>query len=238
MKKLVFENEKAAGEYAAAAIKDVLQEKKDAVFCLAAGHSSLPVFSAIQEAGLDFSEARFIELDEWMDVPAAAEGSCTWFLNTHLFSKVNARPENIYMFDNTAPDLQAECSRMESKIEELGGIDYLLLGMGMNGHLALNEPGDSFENGVHVIELAPKTLEVAQKYFAAGMPAITGGLTLGIKNLLAARKIQLSVFGKHKHDVVCRLLSGQTPNEAFSASALYQAEGVELLLDKAAESGI
>jgi glucosamine-6-phosphate deaminase len=104
----------------------------------------------------------------------------------------------------------------------------------MNGHLALNEPGDGFNRGVHVVTLSETTRQVAPKYFPAGMPPIHGGLTLGIADLCAARRIQLAVFGKHKRNPAARLLASTAPAEDFPASALLNAENVELLLDAAA----
>jgi 6-phosphogluconolactonase/glucosamine-6-phosphate isomerase/deaminase len=106
--------------------------------------------------------------------------------------------------------------------------------MGMNGHLALNEPGDSFTAGAHAVTLSQKTLEVAPKYFPAGMPPITRGITLGVANLIAARRVQLLVTGVQKRDIVRRLRGSTGPDPALPATALLDAEQAELLLDRAA----
>lgn len=235
MKKLVYCDEQAAGMAVAKEVQQLLVQKPDAVLCLAAGHSSLPVFESMVQLGLDFSAVRFIELDEWVGVPPQSEGSCTWFLNTHFFSRVNAKPENICWFNPLAEDLNAECTRMEQAIETAGGIDFLLLGMGMNGHLALNEPGDDFAKGVHVAPLSAKTKEVAVKYFPQdGMPPITKGITLGIRNMLASRDIVLTVFGEHKQPVAAQLLAATTQDENLPASALVGVAGARLVMDEAA----
>lgn len=238
MKQFVYVDESKAGMAVAKDIQGLLAAKPEAVLCLAAGHSSMPVFDALVELGVDFSTARFIELDEWVGVPPENEGSCTWFLQENFFKRVNAKPENILWFDPMAEDLEAQCRRMEEAIAAFGGIDFMLLGMGMNGHLALNEPGDSFDKGVHVVPLAEKTKEVAVKYFPAdNMPDITQGITLGVKNMLTSRDIVLTVFGGHKLPVVRQLLAMEGPDEGFPASVLLGQAHARLVMDEAAGEG-
>jgi 6-phosphogluconolactonase/glucosamine-6-phosphate isomerase/deaminase len=123
---------------------------------------------------------------------------------------------------------------MEGQIARWGGIDYLLLGMGMNGHLALNEPGSGFAEGARAVPLSRTTLEVAPKYFPAGMPPITRGITLGIAGILAARRIQLLVSGARKREIVRCLRAATGPDPALPASALPDADQAELLPDRAA----
>lgn len=230
MKVLQFETPQEGAVYAADTICGILREKPDAVLCLAAGHTSIPVFEELIRRETDFSRTRFIGLDEWVGVAREQEGSCAWFLDRHFFSRIRAERENIVLFDAMADDLQQECARMEAQLQRWGGMDYLLLGMGMNGHLALNEPGDGFDRGAHPVALSETTLQVAPKYFPAGMPPITQGITLGIGTLLRAAHIQLAVFGAHKKEAVRKLLSSGV-SEAFPATALHLSDQAELLLD-------
>lgn len=234
MKTWVFETQQKAASYAVETIENILTEKPDAVFCLAAGHTSIPIFNALAEKELDFSKARFIGLDEWVGVPKSQKGSCAYFLNEHFFSRISVKKENVVLFDAMAENLEQECTRMEEQIKRWGGIDYLLLGMGMNGHLALNEPGDDFERTAHVTELSQTTLLVAPKYFSQEMPPIVSGITLGIGTMRKARRIQLAVFGSHKREGVAHLQSLSTPDLGFPATALYLVKEAELLLDQEA----
>ena len=232
MKLRIFDTKEQAAVCAADTVEGILNKKPDAVLCLAAGHTSIPIFDELAGRRTDFSRARFIGLDEWAGVPAGQEGSCAWFLEKNFFSRVNAKRENISLFDGMARDLEAACQDMEERLSLWGGIDYLLLGMGMNGHLALNEPGDGFVRKAHPVTLSQTTIHVAPKYFPGGMPPITEGVTLGIGTLLGAGKIQLAVFGAHKKEGVKRLLElSQKPDTRFPASALYLADAAELLLD-------
>lgn len=233
MKKLVFDTAELAAGHAADTVAALLAQKPDAVLCLAAGHTSLPVFEAFLRRGLDFSRARFVGLDEWVGVGPEVEGSSASFLERNFFSKANVRRENIRLFNALAQDLTAECAAVERQIADWGGIDYLLLGMGMNGHLALNEPGDSFEHTAHVAELSETTKTVAPKYFAADMPPLRQGITLGVADFLRARRVQLTVFGAAKAPMVARLLE-LGPTTDLPATALHLLPEAELLLDAAA----
>jgi 6-phosphogluconolactonase/glucosamine-6-phosphate isomerase/deaminase len=220
MKTIIFESPEAAAAYAVDTLGAILRAKPEALICAAAGHSSLPFFDAAIEGGLDFSGARFVELDEWLGIPPDAPGSCTFFMRNNFFSRVNVREDRLCLFNPLAENPAEECRRVEKQIGRWGGIDYLLLGMGMNGHLALNEPGAGFDEGARTVLLSQTTLEVAPKYFPAGMPSITRGITLGIANILAARRVQLLVSGPHKGAIVRRLRAAEGPGPELPASAL------------------
>lgn len=237
MTQQVFETDIQAAAYCAAAIEELIKRKPDAVLCLAAGHTSLPVFERLLEASsqkrIDFHQVRFIGLDEWLNVSADMDGSCASFLHRNLFDALNIPPEHLCLFDGKTSNPEAECIRVESCIERWGGIDYMLLGMGMNGHLALNEPGDSFSKGAHVTALDSTTKSVAPKYFSAGMPSLEHGITLGIRNILSAGLIHLTVLGAHKKDAVTKLLNAEIHCD-FPASVLKSCSHAVLILDKAA----
>lgn len=237
MTQQIFETEIQAAEYTAAAIEEIIRQKPDAVLCLAAGHTSLPVFERMMEASsqnsIDFHQIRFIGLDEWLNIGQDTVGSCASFLHQNLFNRLNIHPEQLCLFDGKAPNPAEECTRVESCIENWGGIDFMLLGMGMNGHLALNEPGDSFSKGAHVTNLDSTTKSVAPKYFTSGIPSLEHGITLGIKNILDSRQIHLTVFGAHKKDAVARLLRAEVHSD-FPASVLKTCDNAVLVLDRAA----
>jgi 6-phosphogluconolactonase/glucosamine-6-phosphate isomerase/deaminase len=238
MKKQVFKDAEAAALYIAGTVEQLIGAKKDSgripVLCLAAGHTSLPVFDALVERKIDFSAVRFIELDEWLDISPEQSGSCTRFMRENFFSRINADPRNISLFNPQTQDPDAECRRMQEILAQWGGIDYLLLGMGMNGHLALNEPGDDISRGVHAVALSDTTKAVAPKYFPEGMPPLTRGITLGLADIRAARLIQLTIFGSHKREAAARLLEAAAPAAEFPATALLDLAHAELILDSQA----
>ncbi len=237
MKEIVTQTAREGAAVITEAILKLLEQKPDALLCLAAGHSSLPVFErliAARQSGADFSRVRFVGLDEWLGVDPANQGSCHDFLHRSLFAPLGIEAGQICLFNPLCDDPEGECRRIEAHIESCGGIDFMLLGLGMNGHLGLNEPGDAFEQGAHVVPLSQTTREVAPKYFSGDMPALTHGMTLGIRNILAARCIHLGVFGTHKRQAVQALRqSGVGPH--FPASALKDCPHSLLVLDQEAQ---
>jgi len=234
IKKKVFETEAEAAHYTADAAARVLKEKPSALFCVAAGHSSLPFFDCLVKKNVDFSQARFVTLDEWMDIPLDAPGSCAGFLRINFFSKINVKEENICFFNPLAKDGEAECRRVTDQIAFWGGIDYLLLGMGLNGHLGLNEPGSDLNGSAHVTPLSKTTLEVAPKYFGGVTPPVTRGITLGMADLKAARLIHLLVLGNHKKEICKDLCSRTKSDPDLPASALLDVGHALLIMDAAA----
>lgn len=213
----------------------LLEQKPNALVCLAAGHSSLPVFEALtarKEQGADFSSMRFVAMDEWQAMNENDAESCGDFLRKYFLDPMGIGPERRRLFDGRAADPAAECEAVEAYIKACGGIDYILLGAGMNGHLALNEPGCDPDGGAHVTALSEVTMNVGQKYFSQST-ALTGGLTLGIRSIKAAKDIVLAVHGAHKKEVVQRLRT-EAPTADFPATLLKSCENARLYLDDAA----
>jgi len=162
------------------------------------------------------------------------DGSCENFLRENIFDHLNIKEENIRLFDGKAPDLEKECKEIDEFITDNKGIDYLLLGLGMNGHLALNEPGVNPNKTSHVAILDNVTKTVADKYFKE-KPDITKGITLGIKNIAAAKKIQLLITGERKRDIVRKMMNEEKTN-MLPGSLLKDLEHVEFVLDSDSSS--
>lgn len=148
-----------------------------------------------QQGKADFSQASFAAMDEWLYMSDRTKESCGYFLREHFLNHVNYAPENVRLWDGTVSDTQKECRDVEEFIKTRsvnGTLDYLVLGAGMNGHLALNEPGTSFDSRAHVTVLDPVTQKVGQKYFSSEA-SLSGGITLGIDNFRQARRTVLMV---------------------------------------------
>ncbi len=228
-----------AGAAIGAEICRLVVQKPDAVLCLAAGHTSLETFDYLvqqkDEGRCDFSRVRIVELDEWTGMGKEQPESCTGFLERHLFSRLKLDPRQIFLFDAKG-DLKEECLRMERLVEELGGIDYLLLGIGINGHLGLNEPGCDFEQGPHTTALSETTKTVGQKYFSSHAD-LQGGITLGIRDIMDSRRVVLAATGSHKREIVRRLLSEEI-GPHLPATVLRRHGNATLCLDAAAAQGI
>ena len=193
-----------------------LEKKKDSLICIAGGHSSIPLFDELidryQKGQVDFSKAYFLAMDEWLHMNPSVPGSCGDFLTKSFLSKVNFPQDHIRLFDGLAEDLTAECASVKAMINQFGGFDVMILGMGMNGHLALNDPGSPFDSTVRVSEIDEVTKSVGTKYFS-DTPQLSGGITIGLKEICESNNIILIVFGEHKQDIIQKLLdSPATPD--------------------------
>ena len=162
------------------------------------------------------------------------EGSCRFHLNNQLFNPLQIAEKQISFFDGRAKDLNEECDRIENFIKEHGGIDLAIVGLGMNGHVGMNEPGTSPSLHSHVAEIDSITQQVGQKYFKE-KTALSKGITLGIANLMEARNVFLLVNGKKKAEIVKQVLEGEI-SEQFPASFLRNHKNFSVYLDDEAAS--
>ena len=201
---------------------DLLTKKPDAVICLASGDTPRLTCELITTLALkektDISQSTFIGLDEWVGVPPENEGSCHYFFKSLLLKPLNFSPQQTHLFDALSKDTTGECRKMNTVILQKGGIDLMIVGVGMNGHIGFNEPGTSFENYSHVIELDETTLTVGQKYFKEQVP-LRQGITLGLKHLQESKRVFLIANGAKKAAVIRETLEGEI-SDRFPASII------------------
>ena len=155
-------------------------------------------------------------------------------MEKYLFGKLKLGADQVIEFNAKAEDLENECKKMDDFIKSNGGLDLVVLGVGMNGHLGLNEPGVSFDNYSHVVELSENTKKVAQKYFDTERE-LEKGITIGIKHFLEAKKEILVVSGEKKADIVKKLVEEEV-NENVPATSAKLHKNSFLLIDKESSS--
>ena len=225
---------KAAAEY----IIHYVKQKPNALVCFPSGESPTGVLQhivqAVQGNHLDISQCTFIGLDEWVGLDESNEGSCRYFLQQNLFGPLGIAPENAIVFNGKAPDLDQECQRVNSFIQQYGPLDIMLVGIGLNGHIGLNEPGTSFDLYAHHAPLAEMTITVGQKYFKQPTP-LTKGITLGLKHFQEARVPILIAAGGKKAPIISQSLEGEVTNQV-PASILQTLPDALVYLDRAAAS--
>src|ERR1041385_2356442 len=165
-------------------IASTIQKKPYSLVCIASGHTPVGVFKCladdINSGSLDVSKVTFVSLDEWLGIDPSDVGSCISMLRTDFFSKVKIREEQIEMFDVNADPI-GECARINDLIAVNGGLDVMLVGIGLNGHIGMNEPGTSFRSYAHVSNLAEPTTTTGQKYFDKPT-TLSKGITLGLRH--------------------------------------------------------
>ena len=211
---------------------DMLKKKPDALFSLSAGGTTIRTYEILKEmqdkGTVDFSKARFIQLDEWLDIADRSE-DCNSFMHKHFFDPLGIKPGQIRAF-NVQGDIDAECRALDEYVDSAGGIDFVLLGIGMNGHVALLEPGASFDSGFHAVDLSETTKSVGQKYFSNGM-TLTRGLTIGGRQILAADTVLLQAGSPAKAQIVREMYNDDTGSRV-PAAIMKQVRNGYVVLDQ------
>ena len=213
--------------------------KPDCVLGLATGSTPIGTYKQLIEkfnnGDLDFSQVKTANLDEYKGLTKDNDQSYYYFMHTNLFKHINIKEENTNIPNGMEPDAEKECKGYDKVIEELGGVDLQLLGLGHNGHIGFNEPDDSFAKGTHIVDLQESTIEANKRFFASADDVPRQAYTMGIKTIMMARKVLLIVSGADKaeilHKVICGPVTPQVP-----ASILQTHNDVTVIADKPALS--
>ena len=211
--------------------------KPNCVLGLATGSTPIGTYDQLVEwynkGDLDFSEVTTVNLDEYKGLPRTNDQSYYYFMHQHLFDRVNIDPERTNVPNGMEPDAEKECGRYEELIRSLGGVDLQLLGLGHNGHIGFNEPGEAFEKETHCVDLTESTIEANKRFFASADDVPKQAYTMGIKTIMQAKKILIVVNGENKADIVERAFFGPGTPEV-PASILQLHNDVTLVGDEAA----
>ena len=211
--------------------------KPNCVLGLATGSTPIGTYDQLVEwynkGDLDFSEVTTVNLDEYKGLPRTNDQSYYYFMHQHLFDRVNIDPERTNVPNGMEPDAEKECGRYEELIRSLGGVDLQLLGLGHNGHIGFNEPGEAFEKETHCVDLTESTIEANKRFFASADDVPKQAYTMGIKTIMQAKKILIVVNGENKADIVERAFFGPVTTEV-PASILQLHNDVTLVGDEAA----
>lgn len=213
--------------------------KPNCTLGLATGSTPLGIYDQLTEwykkGDLDFSAVHSVNLDEYRGLPKENDQSYYYFMHKNLFDRVNIRPENTNVPNGMEPDAEKECRRYEKLIADLGGIDLQLLGLGHNGHIGFNEPGEAFEKETHCVDLQERTIEANKRFFESADEVPRQAYTMGIKTIMQAKKILVAVSGEDKAEIVKKAFFGPvTPT--VPASILQMHNDVTVVADEAALS--
>ena len=230
-----------AARLAADRFQELLCTKPTCVLGLATGSTPIPLYRELiarEQAGrIDFSRVRSVNLDEYKGLAPDHPQSYRRFMQENLFDHISIRPENTYVPDGLATDVDTMCSAYERTIEDLGGVDLQLLGLGHDGHIGFNEPGDPFPARTHETALAEITRQANARFFASEAEVPTAAYTMGVGTVMAARRILMIVTGADKSDILHKAFFGPvTP--WVPASILQFHPDVTLICDRAAWDGV
>ena len=236
MKVKIYQDYQALSRATADLITDYISTKKDSLVCLASGHTPRGVFQCLLEdvrsKRLDLARCTFVSLDEWIGIPADQKGSCRGMMDKDFFLPAGIREDQIEFFDGMATDLGKETDRINTLVATNGGLDIMLVGVGTNGHIAMNEPGTSFDTFAHVSVLAEETKQVGQKYFTSST-TLDKGITLGLRHFQEARLPILMANGEKKSAIIQKTLSTDAV-ETLPSSIIHLIDRGFVMLDQEA----
>lgn len=229
----------AAARLTARLMAEALRAKPNAVFGLATGRTMERLYAMLaemhREEGLDFSRARTFNLDEYIGLPADDPNSYRYYMNEHLFSKINIKRKNTFLPSGVAKDLDAECRKYEDTIKKCGGIDLQLLGIGRTGHIGFNEPLSAMQSRTRAKALTPETVAQNAPQFTPRSRMPKRALTMGVGTILESRRCLMLVTGKEKAGIVAKAVEGPITS-MISATALQLHPKSTVIVDKAAAS--
>ncbi len=225
-----FANASAMSQKAADIALEDLRRNPELLLCTATGSSPKILYQLLAKEGQRqaalFQKIRIIPLDEWIGL-ITPKGSCHAYIQEQILTPLQISKDRYFGFNAAADDLERECQRIQRLLQREGSIDLCILGLGKNGHLGFNEPAAELQAHCHVANLAFKSQEHSMIGSTLAKP--TKGLTLGMQDILAAKKIILVVSGVGKEKVTKQLLSGNITYDC-PATLLWQHENVDCLI--------
>ena len=212
---------------------DLLKEAMDngaKTLGLATGSTPVEFYNQIVKSDLDFSDMTSVNLDEYVGLDGSDEQSYRYFMSKHLF---NEKPfkEN-FLPNGKAADLEAETKAYDQIIAE-HPIDFQILGIGQNGHIGFNEPGTSFEETTHVVDLQESTIKANARFFENEEDVPRQAISMGIASIMAAKSIVLMAYGESKAEAIKGMVEGEI-TEDMPASILQKHTDVVVIADEAA----
>ena len=184
----------------------------------------------VRDKKVDISRCAFVGLDEWVGIGPKDDGSCRQLMDEFFFEPLNIPAKQIHFFDALSDDLQGEADKINKLIDSRGGLDIMLVGIGTNGHIAMNEPGTPFNSIAHISELAEETKVVGQKYFKS-TTELKYGITLGLKHFHDAKLPILMANGAKKLAIMTRVLFSDEVGEHLPASVVHHMPNAMVMID-------
>lgn len=232
--------QREASVKAAEIIATVVKEKPNATLGLATGSSPLDIYRELikmyRRDEISFKKVITVNLDEYVGLSADHEQSYAHFMRTNFFDKIDIKKENTHIPNGIVFDLKEECRRYDALLDSLGAIDIQLLGIGHNGHIAFNEPSDSFSKTTSLVELSDSTVKANARFFNSKESVPTWAISMGIGSILKAKRIILAAFGEGKAEILEKALFGPvTPKVPASILQFYSGE-LTVVTDEAAFS--
>lgn len=238
MKVIVTKNYDEMSEKAFKIVKEVVVNNKNAVLGLATGSTPLGLYAEMikdhKENGTSYKDVKTLNLDEYAGLDVTSDQSYVYFMRENLFKHIDIDLNNTHIENGKAVNRELECKNYNELIEELPR-DLQILGIGSNGHIAFNEPGTAFDSETHIVDLTESTIKDNSRLFERIEDVPRQAFTMGLKNIMHAKKIVVLASGANKAKAVYGMLKGPV-TETLPASVLQLHPDCTLIVDEAAYS--
>ena len=236
MKIIKVKDYESMSEEAFKVVLEVVKNNSNAVMGLATGSTPLGLYAKMIEDhknnGTSYANCRTVNLDEYVGLDINSDQSYVYFMTENLFKNIDIKPENTNIENGKAEDKQAECERYNALLAELVQ-DIQVLGIGSNGHIAFNEPGTPFDSVTHIVDLAESTIKDNSRLFNSIDEVPRQAFTMGLSNIMNAKKILILANGENKAYAVGELVNGEI-REEIPASILRNHPDCTLICDELA----
>ncbi|MEE3928451.1 glucosamine-6-phosphate deaminase [Mycoplasmopsis ciconiae] len=240
MKVMVFEDKKQLSLYAADLIEKQINSKNDSKICFATGATPELTYQYLIEKyknnKLSFKDVISFNLDEYVNLDKNNKCSYNYYMFSNLFNHIDIKKQNINLPESLG-DANQNAQNYNTKVIQSGGIDFMILGIGTNGHIAFNEPGSQIDQFTRVVDLTQSTIDSNKIYFEDESQVPKQAISMGLANILQAKKIILLAYGKNKSEAIYQAIN-QPISAACPASFLQLHPNVTFLVDKEAISKI
>lgn len=235
----VVDNYETLSDRAADVVIEQIRKKPDSVIGFATGGTPKGLYDRLIDAhkkrGLDFSKLTTFNLDEYVGLPPEHEQSYAHYMWSNLFDHVNVTESQVHIPHGMADDVDEHCRWYERRIEESGGIDLQILGIGANGHIAFNEPGSSLGSRTRIKTLTSKTIEDNARYFDDPDMVPEYAITMGIGTIMEADEVLLLASGERKAEAMKKTLEGHL-TAMVPASMVQMHRFAHIVIDEEAAS--
>ena len=217
-------------------MKATVESKRDATLGLATGSTPIGLYEEMiadhKACGTSYAEVSTFNLDEYVGLDYSSDQSYVYFMREHLFDHIDIKLENTNIENGKAADPAAECARYNALLAE-NTVDLQILGIGSNGHIAFNEPGTPFDSVTHVVDLTETTIKDNSRLFNSIDEVPKQAFTMGLSNIMMAKKIVVLANGANKAKAVYGMVHGEI-TEDLPASILQNHSDCTLICDEAA----
>ena len=240
MNLVIVKDYQAVSKAAAKLLAEYVGNNPKSCVCLPTGGSVEGVYQELTERirlkNISFADITVFNMDEYATLSKDDPNSYYYFLKKHLYDKIDIKSENANALTADGSDLQKACQEYTKSIEAAGGFDFTLLGIGSDGHIAFNMPGDTYHMDTHLVDLSAETIQANSRFFDDISQVPKQAITIGVGTIMKSKKIALVANGKAKAKALAAWLNNRVIDPKLPASILWLHQDLTIIIDEEAAS--